>query len=150
MSRDYPERPLVGIGVCVLRDDAVLLIRRGNPPNLGSWALPGGGQELSETAEACARRELAEETGLAVGTLYLAAIVDSITTDDTGRVRYHYTIIDYAARWQGDPPCAGGDATEIAWAPFHRLADYELWSEALRVIAIARALLNPAPGPAPD
>ena len=144
MSRTYPARPLVGIGIAVLRPDAVLLIRRGTPPNAGSWALPGGGQELGETAEACARRELAEETGLQVGTLHLAAIVDSITPDETGAVRYHYTIIDYAASWQGDAPRPGGDATACVWAEFDRLDDYQLWSEALRVINIARALVLPA------
>lgn len=141
MSRAYPARPLVGIGVAVLRPDAVLLIRRGHPPNEGSWALPGGGQELGETAEACARRELAEETGLAVGALHLAAIVDSITPDAAGAIRYHYTIIDYAAAWQGDTPRPGGDATACVWAPFDRLADYQLWSEALRVISIGRNLV---------
>jgi ADP-ribose pyrophosphatase YjhB (NUDIX family) len=149
LSRDYPARPLVGIGVAVLRPDAVLLIRRGNPPNQGSWALPGGGQELGETAEACARRELAEETGLQVGALHLVAIVDSITPDATGRIRFHYTIIDFAALWLGDEHRAGGDAMACAWAPFDRLLEYDLWSEALRVIAIGRDLLRLVPGRSP-
>ena len=99
MSREYPPRPIVGIGVAVLRPGAVLLARRGRPPNLGAWSLPGGAQELGETAEAAARRELAEETGLSVGPLLLAANVDSIHRDPDGRVRYHYTIIDFCARW---------------------------------------------------
>jgi ADP-ribose pyrophosphatase YjhB (NUDIX family) len=142
MSREYPSHPLVGIGVAVLRPGAVLLARRGRPPNLGAWSLPGGAQELGETAEQAARRELAEETGLSVGPLLLAANVDSIHRDPDGRVRYHYTILDFAARWDGGEPVAGGDITDVAWAPFDGLDDFDLWSEARRVIAIARRLLD--------
>lgn len=148
-SREYPPRPIVGIGVAVLREDAALLVRRGTPPNLGAWSLPGGAQELGETTEAAARRELAEETGLAVDALHLAAVVNGITTDSAGRVRYHYTIIDYAARWTEGVARAGGDVTEVAWAAFDDLDRYQLWSEARRVIGIARTLLaSPMEGPA--
>jgi 8-oxo-dGTP diphosphatase len=141
-GRLYPARPLVGIGVVVLRDDpgAVLLARRGNPPDAGRWSLPGGVQELGETAEAAARRELLEETGLTVGTLLLAGQVDSIHRDPDGRVRFHYTIIDFAARWCGEAAHPGGDITEVTWAAIDRLEDYGLWTEALRIIGLARRL----------
>jgi ADP-ribose pyrophosphatase YjhB (NUDIX family) len=142
MSREYPPRPIVGIGVAVLRPGAVLLARRGRPPNLGAWSLPGGAQELGETAEAAARRELAEETGLTVGDLLLAANVDSIHRDPNGRVRYHYTIIDFCARWEGGEAAPAGDITALSWAPFDAFDEYDLWDEARRVIGIARALLG--------
>lgn len=142
MSREYPARPIVGIGIVVLRPGAVLLARRGRPPNQGAWSLPGGAQELGETAEDAARRELREETGLAVGPLLLAANVDSIHRDPDGRVRYHYTIIDFAARWEGEEAAPAGDITDLAWAPFEALDEYDLWSEARRVIATARRLLD--------
>ena len=147
MNREYPSRPIVGIGIVVLRPAEnggaeVLLIRRGKPPNIGAWSLPGGAQELGETAEQAARRELHEETGLAVGALQLAANVDSIHRDAGGRVQYHYTIIDYAARWNGGTARAGGDVSEVAWVALDRLDDFSLWSEAHRVIAIARTLLG--------
>jgi ADP-ribose pyrophosphatase YjhB (NUDIX family) len=140
-KRTYPARPVVGIGVAVLRPGAVLLVRRGNPPNAGHWSLPGGAQELGETARDAARRELLEEAGLTVGALELAAQVDSIHHDPDGRVRYHYTIIDFAARWTEGEPRAGGDVTEVAWARFGDLDGFDLWSEARRVIDIARRLL---------
>jgi 8-oxo-dGTP diphosphatase len=142
MNREYPSRPIVGIGVVVLRPGEVLLVRRGKAPNFGAWSLPGGAQELGETAEQAARRELEEETGLTVGTLHLAANVDSIHHDEAGRVRYHYTIIDFAARWDAGAPRAGGDASEAIWAPLDRLEEFSLWSEAHRVIAIARGLVD--------
>jgi ADP-ribose pyrophosphatase YjhB (NUDIX family) len=83
-----------------------------------------------------------EETGTSVGTLVLAAQVDSIRRDAAGRVQYHYTIIDFAARWEAGEPVAGSDVTEAVWAPLDQLHRYELWSEAYRVIAIARSLVG--------
>lgn len=141
-DREYPSRPIVGIGVVVLRPGAVLLVRRGKPPNMGTWSLPGGAQELGETAEQAARRELFEEAGIEVGALLLAANVDTIRRDAAGRVQFHYTIVDFAAAWTGGEPAAGSDAAETVWAPLDRLEEFGLWSEAHRVIGIARALLG--------
>ena len=141
-SREFPTRPIIGIGVAVLRPDAALLVRRGTPPNIGAWSLPGGAQELGETAEHAARRELAEETGLAVGPLLLAGVVDSITPDTNGRARFHYTIIDYAARYVDGDPRPGGDITACAWVAFDDFDRYQLWHEARRIIRIARRLLH--------
>ncbi|HQT61679.1 MAG TPA: NUDIX hydrolase [Acidiphilium sp.] len=142
MSRAYPEAPRVGIGVVLLRGDEVLLIRRGRKPALGAWSLPGGGQELGETAEAAARRELREETGLEAGALVLAAHVDSIHRDAAQRIEFHYTILDFAGLYQGGEAVAGDDVTDIAWARAAEFDRYELWSEARRVIGIARRLLG--------
>jgi len=141
-EREYPLRPLVGIGAVVLRPGAVLLVRRGKPPAAGAWSIPGGAQELGETAEDAARRELREETGLEVGELTLAAYVDSIHPDAQGRVQYHYTILDFAGRWQGGEPRAGGDVTEARFVAYADLDSLGLWSEGHRVIAIARRLLD--------
>ena len=145
-GREYPNRPLVGIGVVVLRPDSVLLVRRGRAPALGQWSLPGGAQELGETAEEAARRELREETGLSVGPLTLVAHVDSIHRESDGRVRFHYTILDFAALWGGGDALAGDDVSALVWAPFNALTDYVLWPEAVRVVGLARArLLHPSP-----
>jgi 8-oxo-dGTP diphosphatase len=142
--REYPPRPLVGIGVVLLRPGAVLLVRRGKPPAEGSWSLPGGAQKLGETAEAAARRELREEAGLEAGALHLVANVDSIHHDPAGRVQYHYTILDFAAEWTGGEPRAGGDVSAAEFAPLDALDRYALWSEAHRVIGLARQALSSA------
>jgi ADP-ribose pyrophosphatase YjhB (NUDIX family) len=148
MSREYPARPIVGIGAVVLRPrtgllpGAVLLVRRSRPPNAGQWSIPGGAQELGETAEDAARRELREETGLAVGPMRLVAHVDSIHPDEAGRVQFHYTILDFAALWTGGEPVAASDASEAAFVPFEALDGLGLWSEALRVITAAREMLG--------
>ena len=67
MTGEYPEVPLVAVGAIVVRDDQVLLVRRGQPPSEGLWAIPGGRMELGETLQEAAEREIKEETGLTVG-----------------------------------------------------------------------------------
>jgi len=140
-GREYPDRPWVGIGV-VAFDDAgrVLLVRRGKPPRLGQWSLPGGAQHLGEPAETTARRELREETGVEVGDLTLVAVVDAVSRDDAGGVRFHYTIVDYTARWLAGAATPGDDAAAIAWVAPAALADYALTPETLAVIERARCV----------
>ncbi len=141
-DREYPTRPFIGIGIVVIKGDHVLLCQRGKPPGVGTWTLPGGAQELGETCEQAARRELMEECNLDVGDLHFCAHVDTIRKDDEGRIRFHYTILDFAAKWIGGEPIAASDVMSVEWAPMDDLAPYDLWSEAHRIIAIARKLVS--------
>jgi len=142
-GREYPTRPIVGIGIVALRRPGhVLLVRRGRAPNAGAWSLPGGTQELGETAEDCARRELREETGLEANALHLCAAADSIHRDPDGRVRFHYTILDYCTLiGDGAVATAADDAAELTWAAFDALDTFDLWREVRRAIDAARQLL---------
>ena len=56
MSREYPDNPLIGVGAVIVRENRVLLIRRGQPPLLGEWSLPGG---VLECGRLFARRRFA-------------------------------------------------------------------------------------------
>jgi 8-oxo-dGTP diphosphatase len=136
---DYPNRPLVGVGVVVFKDDQVLLVRRAKPPRQGSWSLPGGRQRLGERVRETAQREAWEETGLKVEVTALLDVVDSLHRDADGRIAYHFTLIDFLAEWRAGEAVAGGDAAEVAWVDPANLAPYELWDETVRLIGLARA-----------
>jgi 8-oxo-dGTP diphosphatase len=132
------------VGVVLLRGDSVLLIRRGTPPRLGEWSLPGGAQELGETVRETARRELAEETGLApAGGLVLLDVIDAIQRDGDGRIRFHHTLVDFAAEAGPGEPVPGDDCAGAAWAPLGALHGYALWERTLEVIARAARLPRP-------
>lgn len=143
-SREYPDRPWVGIGCIVFRGEHVLLVRRGKPPRIGQWSLPGGAQHVGETAEEAARRELREETGIEVGPMALAIVVDAISRDDAGRAQYHYTIIDFAAAWQSGEARAGDDVSEVAWALPSDFPAFDLTEATHRAVAAAREALRSA------
>jgi len=144
MSREYPDRPVAGVGAVIVADGRVLLVRRDTSPRAGHWSLPGGAQELGETfAEACVR-EVREETGLVVEVLGLVDVVDSITRDDAGRVRFHYLLADVLARPSGGALKAGSDAADARWFTPEEAFALPLWSKTARVIrkgfAMAEAL----------
>ena len=131
---DYPNRPLIGVGVVVFKGPKVLLVRRGKPPRAGGWSLPGGRQRLGERVRETARREVAEETGLEAEVTALLDVVDSITRDEASRIAYHYTLVDFLAEWRSGEAAAGGDAAEVTWADPADLERYELWDETVRLI----------------
>jgi 8-oxo-dGTP diphosphatase len=135
--REYPPRPLIGVGIVVWHGERVLLIRRGKPPRVGQWSLPGGAQKLGETVAEAARREVREETGLAVEVGEVLAVVDLIERDGE-RVRYHYTLIDFGADAPDSELRPGGDAAEARWFTLDEIERLGLWSETLRIIGLAR------------
>lgn len=137
-----PPFPRVGIGAVVIKEDDVLLIKRGKPPGEGHWSLPGGSQELGETVFEGAAREVLEETRCGVEVLGLLDIADVITKGDGGEILYHYTIIDVLCRWQSGRAVAQSDALDARW--FHRdtIADMDLWDEVKKNIHLGFATLD--------
>ena len=133
--REFPERPLVGVGAVVLSDAGVILIKRGKPPRVGSWSIPGGAQKLGETVSEAAHREILEETGLDTKIAGLIDVVDSISHANDGRIQYHYTLVDMlAVAPSGSTPTAGADAADAIWVSIDKLPEYNLWSETIRII----------------
>jgi len=115
MKREYPESPLVGVGAVIIREKRVLLIRRGTPPLLGEWSLPGGVLECGECLREAVAREAREETGLAIEAGEMLGVYERVIRDDEGRVRYHYVLIDFLCHPVGGDLKAGSDAADVRW-----------------------------------
>lgn len=115
MARDYPQAPVAAVGGIVLHEGAVLLIRRAYPPRQGEWSLPGGQLELGESLADGVRREVREETGLDVEVGAVVEVFDRVHRDDTGRIRYHFVIVDFLCAPRGGELRAGDDAVDVRW-----------------------------------
>jgi ADP-ribose pyrophosphatase YjhB (NUDIX family) len=140
MKRDYPERPFVGIGCVVWKGDDVLLVRRGKPPGLGEWGLPGGAQETGETVFAAATREVREETGVVIEPLGLITVLDMIRHDAESQVQFHYTIIEITARYVGGEVMAGDDVTDARFVPAEQVRELAEWGEVERVVQLSQKI----------
>ena len=104
------ERPGVGVGVVVRRGEEVLLVRRAYH-GAGSWAAPGGYLDRGETFEACAAREVREETGVEIGGVQVVAVGNDIHPDGKHNVTI-WLAADYAG---GEARVASDEATEVGW-----------------------------------
>jgi ADP-ribose pyrophosphatase YjhB (NUDIX family) len=146
-SREYPERPIVGIGGVVIHEKRALLIRRGSEPLLGQWSIPGGSLEVGETLEQGVARELLEETGVEVRVAELIEVFERIdataprrNVDGQERPRYHYVIVDYLCERLRGETRAGGDATDVAYASEEELGNFHLTETAQRILRKAFAM----------
>ena len=129
-TRKYPIRPHVGVGVLLVRDNHLLLIKRKYDPDAGYWSIPGGHLDLGEKVELAAEREALEETGFKVKVTKLAGIIDKIMYDAEGKIEYHYVLLNYfVEQVEGaidQPPQAKDDALEAKFVPFNQLKNYQL------------------------
>ena len=126
MKRLYPSQPIVGVGVVVVCDGKILLEKRKNEPGKGKWSVPGGLVELGESVEQTVTREVKEETGLEVEKPEHIDVVDNIIRDESGRVKYHFVIIDYFMKLKGGTLKAASDAEELKWVPLSDVEKYDL------------------------
>jgi 8-oxo-dGTP diphosphatase len=133
--REFPEAPAVGVGAVILDGNRVLLVRRGQEPMKGEWSIPGGALELGEALEAAVRREVLEETGLEVETVAMVEVLDKIVTE-SGRVRYHYVLIDFLCRVLGGTLKAGSDADDVRWVWHEELNSHGIYKLAPATVAV--------------
>jgi 8-oxo-dGTP diphosphatase len=146
-SRQYPDRPIVGVGAVIVDAGKVVLIRRKYEPLKGHWSLPGGMVEVGEPLETALTREMQEETGLLVDVGPVIEVFDRITHDEHRRVRYHFVLIDYVCWPSGGTLHAGSDVDAAIWAEPGGLAGYSLTEKASAVIERGLTLAREAPRP---
>lgn len=147
MAREYPDRPVVGIGGVVIEQGRALLIRRGSEPLRGQWSIPGGYLELGESLKQGVARELLEETGLEVRVLDLIEVFDRVyrdPVDPNSQTRlgpkFHFVIVDYLCEKISGEARAGSDVTHVAYASELELSQYQLTSTATGVLKKAFAM----------
>jgi 8-oxo-dGTP diphosphatase len=138
------QQPQVGVGVVVLDGKRVLLIKRGKPPKLGEWSLPGGHLEPGETLRAAASREVQEETGLSVLIRDLVDVVDLIEVAANGAVTRQYALVDYWADVVCGDMQAGDDAADAQWHDLDDIAMLGMWTKTVEVIFKAASLRDAA------
>lgn len=142
MAAEYPDVPLVAVGALVVKDDRVLLVRRGQPPSEGMWAIPGGRVELGETLQAAAEREIEEETGLTISAGDPFHTFDVIQRDDAGRIRFHYVIVDLLAVYVSGVLQPGDDAREARWVTRDELEELPVNQTTLEVLQLVTQIRN--------
>lgn len=139
-------RPVLAASTAVFRDGRVLLARRGQPPSLGLWTLPGGRVEPGETLAQAAAREMMEEVAVACEILGVAGALDIIQRDPAGNLTAHFVVVSHAARWLSGEPAVGPEAAAVGWFDPEALPD-ETTPGLEGIVAAAWLVARAADGP---
>ncbi len=127
MIRSYPKTPLVGVGVLTFNSEQkILLVQRGNEPAKSLWSLPGGLVELGERVRDAGIREVKEECNIDIEPLDVISVVDLILQDSDGKVKYHYVLIDYLAKFISGELRPQSDVIAAEWFSQQQLAELDI------------------------
>lgn len=122
---------VAAVGALAVRDGRLLLVKRGRPPAVGRWSVPGGRVEPGESEPDAVAREVAEETGL---TVRVGRLAGEVVRAGPGEVTYR--IHDYLVEVVDGVERAGDDADDVAWVALEELSDYELTEGLLEVLRL--------------
>jgi ADP-ribose pyrophosphatase YjhB (NUDIX family) len=129
----------MGVSTVVVEDGRVLVVLRRRPPLARVWSFPGGAVELGESLAEAARREVHEETGVAVRVLERLDLVEAMDADTAS----HWVLAVHVAVPEPDQPSPspGGDAARAEWVTPQELAQREAVPNAADIArsGIARA-----------
>jgi 8-oxo-dGTP diphosphatase len=135
VNREYPSRPLVGVGVVTIKDGRILLVKRAFDPGAGRWSIPGGLVEVGEKLAEAGARETEEETGICVQVLELINAFDMIDIDEEGKVKYHYVLVDFLARSTGGTERLSPEVTDMKWVSYDEAKGMDLTKTARRALS---------------
>ncbi len=113
-------------GIIFNQEGSVLLIRRKKPPEKGKWSIPGGVVQTGEKLHEALKREIVEECMLNIEVGPILSVSSRIIKSQSGKVRYHYIIVDYLCEYQGGEPEARTDAGDVRWVPVDAINRCEL------------------------
>ena len=133
-ARSFPPFPRVGVGVLVLHQDKVLLVKRGQEPAKGEWSVPGGLVELGETVEETAHRELLEECNITVNLKKQLDVFEFIEKDDNDSTKYHFIVIEFLADYKGGALHAMSDIDDAKWVAYDDVAALHCNSSILKLV----------------
>jgi 8-oxo-dGTP diphosphatase len=131
MKREYPHRPIIGVGGVIFDGATVLLARRDQDPGKGEWSLPGGAVELGE---------IEEEVGIDVEIGGLVRVLDRIVYDQRKRVRFHYVIADYWGWRVAGELQPASDISDARFVPLTALGEMRVHPEVEETILMANKL----------
>lgn len=127
MTRSYPSAPLVGVGVITFNSEGqILLVKRGSEPAKSLWSLPGGLVELGERVRDAGIREVKEECNIDIEPLDVISVVDLILQDAEGKIKYHYVLIDYLAKFVSGELKPQSDVTAAQWFSQDQLTSLDI------------------------
>ena len=133
-ERLYPEKPMVGVGAVIFKNDEVLLIKRGNPPLAGEWSIPGGKLEENESIIEAVQREIKEECNVLVDIDDLIDLFEYIEKDEKNRVKYHFIVFDFRAQYLKGELDHFSDASEARWVKVNDLDKYKMKKDTKNMI----------------
>lgn len=125
-SQHKPVSPIVAVGAVILKDNNVLLVKRGNEPYRGYWSIPGGRVRFGERIRDALRREVREETGLDVEIGRLVCVLKMIVKSKSGEPVFDYLILDYLSNVIGGELRPSSDVDEVKWVPLEDVDSYKL------------------------
>jgi len=140
-------RPAVGVGAIIFRyaedehELEILLIRRGKPPGMDGWTVPGGAVELGETLAEAVKRETDEEVMVSIDVGPLVEAVNIIGRCEQG-VEYHFVVLDYLCWYRHGEARAATDAAAARWVRVSELGGVNLVGQTRAVIDSALALIR--------
>jgi 8-oxo-dGTP diphosphatase len=144
-TRIYPQRPFLAVSAAIVRDGKVLVVRRARNPALHLYTLPGGVVEAGETLFEAVKREVREETQLAIEPVALAGNREVIVRDEKGAVERHFVILSFAARWLSGEPALNEELDDARWITAAELSGLRTTDGLAEIVASAFERLGHKP-----